>query len=229
VESASTWRAPVVGGGRTGRAYELLERVSELPRDQRFRQIYPRSASSIGGISSLLHATQGVTALPDRVLQAAEFGGDNDPQSSAAAETSLPSITYSDGSRSQRRRQVHGITPPPPTRLAVLRQSLTTAITQLWPWGRGPQAAPDSAGTCPAHLHGDGWEGRQLALAHTELYKVWALCACGKPGVALAAGKLLLSSISVLAYGSVDKFVWLAGQPHAQLGRNRFIFVACRC
>ena len=172
------WRAPVVVGGRTGRAYELLERVSELPRDQRFRQIYLRSTKAVGGIPASLHAGKGVRTLPDRVHQAGEVEGESDPESSASAEHSLPAPTQRDGSRSQRYREEHGMTPPPPTRLAVLRQSLATAITQLWPWGRGPQAGPDSTGTCPAHLSND-WEGRQLAIAQMELVRVRGLlCHC---------------------------------------------------
>ncbi len=209
--SAATWRAPVVVGGRTGQAYELLERVSELPRDQRFRQIYPRSTSAAGSILSSRRTAEGLCALPGRILAAAGTIDDSDPQSSTSAKGSLPTLTHRGGSGSQQIREAHGVTPPPPTRLAVLRQSLATAITQLWPWGRGPQAAPDSAATCPAHLHGDGWEGRQLARAHAELYKVWVLCACKVTGVVLQAELYLRSSIPVLTKVGMDRMVWLTG------------------
>ena len=173
-DSAAPWqRAPVVVGGRTGRAYELLERVSELPRDQRFRQIYRRSTSAVGGMSSPLHATYGDGTLSDRLTQAAGIAGDGESRSSALAGSLLPT----DAHRSGGAREFRGITPPPLTRLAVLRLSVATAITQLWPWGRGPQTSPGSAATCPADLHGDGRAGRQIALVHTELLQVRAPCA----------------------------------------------------
>ena len=142
----------------------------------------------MGSASSSLPVAEGVNTLPDRVVQTAELAGDSDRQSSASAGSLLPSDAHGSGRASQRWRSVQGVAPLPPTRLAVLRQSLATPITQLWPWGLGPQAGPDSAATCPAHLSGDGWDGRQLALAHTELFKVRTLCESNLPGADVGSG-----------------------------------------
>ena len=167
IDSAAAWRTPVVVGGRTGRAYELIERVSYLPRDQRFRQIYPRSDAVGGRLPSIV--SEG-GALPKTAQETALLSERGGRQSGAAASGVLPADSH--GSTESEPWQAARSIAPPPTRLTVLRQSLATALTQLWPWGRGPQEALNPAATCPAHLDGGAWETRQLAPAHSELVKV---------------------------------------------------------
>ena len=167
-DATPAWDAPVMVGGGTGRSYELLERVSDLRRDQRFRQIYPRTGATGGAIEPPLPIAH--IALGRSIRQAAGTflskpdGGDALVDSMGSAE----SERQGDGRAQPERR----ILASPPA-LATLRRSLATALTQLWPWGRGPQACQDSTETCPAHLIGGGAGGsRQVALAHTELVKV---------------------------------------------------------
>ena len=149
----------MVGGG-TGRAYELLERVSELPRDQRFRQIYPATGAAGSALPNSRPGDGSGLSL-DRVHEAVHRKADGGQVAEAHR-----------GGRISRQRPEERGTPTPSAQLRALRRSLATALTQLWPWGRGPQAPPDSAATCPAHLDGGEWERRRLAPAHTELAKV---------------------------------------------------------
>ena len=176
MDDAPGWDMPVVVGGSTGRAYELRERVSDLRRDQRFRQVYPHGDGTSRFLDPV-YARPGATLTWSRLHSADNVAPVRDSRDAILDSMASKDRDHQEVVEAQMQPKQRSVALPPA--LASLRRSLTTALTQLWPWGRGPQAQKDSAATCPAQLDGDGEDsGRQLALTHTELVKVRPDGAC---------------------------------------------------